>query len=102
MEVEARRGRKAPTHKLQWPSRPKVAPMTTDLSKQLRELQESTNDLNSLTDKANDIVRRVELFLKEKCRVGGWANVAVPSEDEREGDPDDAWETYLGYERYKG
>jgi hypothetical protein len=74
--------------------------VAADLSKQLHELQKSTNDLNALTDKANDVVRRTEIFLKEKCRVGGRAHVCVPPPDDEEQDP--SLETYLGYERYRG
>ncbi len=51
-------GRKGSTHEV-------------DLSQQLRELQKSTEELNAATDKANDVVCRTEIFLKEKCRVGG-------------------------------
>jgi hypothetical protein len=76
--------------------------MAVDLSKQLRELQKSTDDLNALTDKANEVVRRTELFLREKCRVGGRASVPVPSLHEDDDPEGPAWETYLEYERYKG
>lgn len=77
--------------------------MATDFSAQLSALQNSSNDLNALTDKANDVVRRVEIFLREKCRVGGWASAYVPQPEEDE-DPEDprTYETYLRYERYKG
>lgn len=77
--------------------------MAVDLSQQLRELQKSTEELNAATDKASDVVRRTEIFLKEKCRVGGHASVEVPSLDE-DVDPRDGpfLETYLEYERYKG
>ena len=77
--------------------------MATDLSTQLHELQKSTDDLNAITDKANDVVRRAEIFLREKCRVGGWASVYIPIPEEDE-DPEGGptWETYLRYDRYKG
>jgi hypothetical protein len=76
--------------------------MAVDLSKQLRELQKSTDYLNGLTDKANEIVRRTESFLKEKCRVGKRAGVPAPSLHQDD-DPDGPeWETYLEYERWKG
>ena len=77
--------------------------MTGDLSKQLHALQKSTDDLNALTDRANEIVRRVEVFLREKCRVGGQASVAVDSltqDHSHDGGP--IIEPYLDYERYKG
>jgi hypothetical protein len=77
--------------------------MTVDLSKQLRELQKSTDDLNGLTDKANEVVRRTEAFLTEKCRVGKGAAVEAPSVHEDNDDPNaPMWETYLEYGRYKG
>ncbi len=76
--------------------------MAVDLSQQLRELQKSTEELNAATDKASDIVRRTEVFLKEKCRVGGHANVEVPSLLREDPPNGPIWETYLEYERYKG
>jgi hypothetical protein len=77
--------------------------MATDFPAQLQALQNSTNDLNALTDKANNVVRRVEIFLRESCRVGGWASayVPIPEEDENPEDPRTI-ETYLRYERFKG
>jgi hypothetical protein len=77
--------------------------MADDLSMQLRELRKSTDELNALTDKANDLVRRTESYLSEECRVGGPVHVHVPSLDqdiEPPGGPE--WSTYLGYDRYKG
>lgn len=77
--------------------------MAVDLSQQLLELQKSTEELNAASDKANDVVRRTEIFLKEKCRVGGYASVEVPSLAEDVDPPDGPdWETYLEYERYNG
>jgi hypothetical protein len=76
--------------------------MSVDLSKQLRELQKSTDDLNGLTDRANEIVRRTEAFLAEKCRVGKRASVEAPSLHEDDDPNGPGWETYLEYERYKG
>jgi hypothetical protein len=75
--------------------------MAVDLSKQLRELQKSADDLNELTDKANEVVRRVEIFLGEKCRVGGYAGVNILS-DEVPSDEGPDCESYLVYDRYKG
>jgi hypothetical protein len=76
--------------------------MTVDLSKQLHELQKSAVDLNAVTDKANDVVRRTEVFLREECRVGGRASVPVYSLHEDDDPEGPAWETYLEYERHKG
>jgi hypothetical protein len=77
--------------------------MAIDLSRQLHELQNSTNDLNALTDKANDVVRRVEIFLRDTCRIGGWGSVYVPPpEDYEEPENGATWETCLEYQRYKG
>jgi hypothetical protein len=74
--------------------------MADDLSMQLRELRKSTDELNVLTDKANDLVRRAENFLAQECRVGGPVHVFVSALDSEGGAPE--WSTYLGYERYKG
>jgi hypothetical protein len=59
--------------------------------RQLRELQKSTEDLNGLTDKANEVVRRTETFLAEKCRVGKRASVDAPCVDEEEEDGRAGW-----------
>jgi hypothetical protein len=74
--------------------------MADELSMQLRELRKSTDELNVLTDKANDLVRRAENFLSQECRVGGPVHVFVSALEPEDGSPE--WSTYLGYERYKG
>lgn len=77
--------------------------MADDLSMQLRELRKSTDELNTLTDKANDLVRRTENYLREECRIGGPVHVHVASLDETVESPDGPeWSTYLGYDRYNG
>jgi hypothetical protein len=80
--------------------------MTDDLSKQLLELRKSTDELNVLTDRANELVRRTEQYLIEECRVGGPVYVHVASMDEpvveEAGPGAPEWSTYLGYDRYKG
>jgi hypothetical protein len=74
--------------------------MSDDLSMQLRELRKSTDELNVLTDKANDLVRRAEAFLSQECRVGGPVYVFVSSAQSDDDGP--VWSTYLGYDRHKG
>jgi hypothetical protein len=76
--------------------------MENDYSASLRELRESTNKLNALTDRANDLVRRTERFLSEECRVGGPIYVHVESLDEDVEPDGPCLETYLGYGRFKG
>lgn len=77
--------------------------MTDDLSESLRELRNSTKELNALTDKANDRVQRIERFLVQECSVGGEAHVHVKSMDKIPDIPNaPEWSTYLGFERYGG
>lgn len=76
--------------------------MAEDLSKRLRALKHSTDELNALTDRANDLVRRTEIYLTEECRVGGPVHVHVPSLDAEVEPGGPEWSVSLGYDRYKG
>lgn len=77
--------------------------MAIDLSMQLDELQKSANELNALTDKANDIVRRTEIFLTNTCRVGGCTEVPIyPLDDDDEADSETTLQNWLVYERFDG
>ena len=80
--------------------------MADDLSKSLRELRNSTDELNTLTDQANDLVRRTEHFLSKECRVGGPVVTHIPWMDGDaegpNGEPGPEYSTYLSYKRHKG
>jgi hypothetical protein len=80
--------------------------MADHLSKSLRELRNSTEELNALTDRANDLVRRTERFLSEECRVGGPTSTHVEWMDQSaegpNGEQGPEWSTYLCYKRHKG
>jgi hypothetical protein len=80
--------------------------MEDDHSASLRQLRGASDELNALTDRANELVRRTERYLRDECHVGGTHHVHVPSMDvtaeTSDGPPGPDWATYLGYERYKG
>lgn len=80
--------------------------MADDLSKSLRELRNSTDELNTLTDQANDLVRRTERYLSEECRVGGPASTHIAWMDQTAEGPNGEigpeWSTFLWYKRHKG
>ncbi len=80
--------------------------MTDDLSKSLRELRNSTEELNTLTDQANDLVRCTEHFLSKECRVGGPVVTLIPwmsgDAEGPNGEPGPEYCTYLSYKRHNG
>jgi hypothetical protein len=80
--------------------------MEDDHSASLRLLRGASDELNALTDRANELIRRTERYLRDECHIGGTHHVHIPSMDVTaemaNGQTGPEWSTYLGYERYKG
>jgi hypothetical protein len=70
--------------------------MADALSTSIELLRSASPRLNEATTQAGDVVRRVEDFLNDECKLGVTACVAVVQDDEAE------WGTYLEYRRVGG
>lgn len=70
--------------------------MPSPLNIALENLRDSSRELNSLTDQAAELVKRVEDFLNKKCSIGMSTYVEVDA------DALGAWVLYLAYERVDG
>lgn len=69
--------------------------MTGDLTASFAKLKKSSDELNALTDKANETVRRVEKFLVNECRAGTETKVLTGATIEGRLE-------YLGYIKHNG
>lgn len=105
VEAKAGRGRKASDHLYIGLEGREESQMKDDLSVSLHELRNSTNKLNTLTDRANGLIQRTEYYLSKECRIGGPVNVHIEALDKLDHNDNPnlpEWTSYLGYERHNG